>query len=162
MVTPFRMLAKAKVNCCSMEMVSEILPELLGVGPIFDYAKYSSLKKLLTVIKFVFKFIKKCRPNVSLPQPIVYWIKFVQRIHYPSSYTFLSNKVDVLDQASKQFIKDLCLYLDGSNRLICSRGRLHHSTLDQSTKFPFLIPTESQLAGMLVVNAHLDCLYEGV
>ena len=116
---------KQKSTIVVGEIVSEMLPDLAKVEPIFDYTNYSTLKKLLDVTKFVFRFIKICRPNVSLPQPIVYWIQIVQKIHYPRSYSFLCNKVNVLDQASKQFIKDLGLYLDEPTGLIERQGPQH-------------------------------------
>ena len=92
----------------------------------------------------------------------MYWIEQVQSTHFPSIYQFLSNKITHLDKDSKQFIKDLGLYLDESFDIVRSRGRLHHASIDLDTKFPILIPTKSHLAYLLTIHAHEKCFHGGV
>ena len=151
-----------KPNIVVCEIVSEVIPELPSVEPIFDCMKYSSLSKLLSVTKYVFKFISNYWPHLDIPEPSVYWIKQAQKSFYPTIYKFLKDGKIILNSDCKQFIEDLGLYFEESSGLVRSRGRLHHSNLDQSTKFPILIPTKSHLAKLLIFFAHEKCLHGGV
>ena len=144
------------------EIVSEIPPALPAVEPLFEYTKFSSLKRLLSVTKCVFKFIQSCKSDMITKDPLVYWIQQVQRIHYPQTCGFLKKETDSLNRENQQFIKDLGLYASETSGLVHSRGRLHHSLLDEGTKFPILIPTKSHLARLLIVQAHEKCLHGGV
>ncbi|XP_068219303.1 uncharacterized protein [Palaemon carinicauda] len=144
------------------EIVSEIVPEVPIPEPIFDYSNYSSLGKLLNVTRIVYNFIMCVKSGIRLVDPLVYWIRYVQDTHYPRICAFLRKELNGLEQDKLQFIKDIGLYYDESTGLIHSRGRLHHSNLDQSTKFPILIPSKSHLANLLIGFAHEKCLHGGV
>ncbi|XP_068215916.1 uncharacterized protein [Palaemon carinicauda] len=144
------------------EIVSEIVPEVPIPEPIFDYNNYSSLRKLLNVTRIVYNFIMCVKSGIRLVDPLVYWIRYVQDTHYPRICAFLRKELNGLEQDKLQFIKDIGLYYDESTGLVHSRGRLHHSNLDQSTKFPILIPSKSHLANLLIDFAHEKCLHGGV
>ena len=144
------------------EIVSEVIPELPALDPIFDCTRCSSLTKLLAITKHVFRFICMCRPQTHLPEPGIYWMQQVQKTYYPSVYRNLKDPSDPLDKDGKQFVRDLGLYLEESSGLVRSRGRLHHSTLNQGTKFPILIPTKCHFAKLLILFAHEKCLHGGV
>ena len=151
---------KSSILVC--EIVSEITPELPSVDPIFDYTEYSSLFKLFRVTGYVFRFIRALRPQLVIPKPSVYWMQVVQKSHYPSVYNHLKEDSFPLNSDGKQFVKDLGLFYEESTGLLHSRGRLHHSDLDQSTKFPILIPTKSHFAKLLITYTHERCLHGGV
>ncbi|XP_068245229.1 uncharacterized protein [Palaemon carinicauda] len=143
-------------------LTREIVPEVPIPEPIFDYSNYSSLRKLLNVTRIVYNFIGCVKSGIRLVDPLVYWIRHVQDTHYPRIYASLRKELNGLEQDKLQFIKDIGLYYDESTGLIHSRGRLHHSNLDQSTKFPVLIPSKSHLTSLLIDFAHEKCLHGGV
>ena len=151
-----------KFNVLVCEIVSEVVPDLPSVDPILDYTEYSSLNKLFRVTKYVFKYIQVFSSQLVLPEPSVYWMQVVQKIHYPRVYNHLKDNKVTLNSDNEQFVKDLGLYYEESSGLLRSRGRLHHSGLDQSTKFPILIPTKSHFARLLIIRAHIRCLHGGV
>ncbi|XP_068225252.1 uncharacterized protein [Palaemon carinicauda] len=140
----------------------QIVPEVPIPEPIFDYSNYSSLRKLLNVTRIVHNFIMCVKSGIRLVDPLVYWIRYVHDTHYPRICAFLRKELNGLEQDKLQFIKDIGLYYDESTGLIHSRGRLHHSNLDQSTKFSVLIPSKSHLANLLIDFAHEKCLHGGV
>ena len=142
------------------EIIAEPMPQVPKVEPILDLSKFSSLSKLLSVTSYIFKFVRMCKPNVSLPTASVYWMRHVQALHFPSVYKSLQTGDVAVDGSSKQLIKDLGLYLDESSGLVRSRGRLHHSSLPDGAKFPILIPTKSHLA-YLIISAHERSLHGG-
>ncbi|XP_066969212.1 uncharacterized protein [Macrobrachium rosenbergii] len=82
--------------------------------------------------------------------------------HYPRISAFLRKELNSLEQDKLTFIKDIGLYYDEYTGLVHSRGRLHHSNLDQNTKFPILIPLKSHLTSLLIDYAHEKCLHGGV
>ena len=59
------------------EIVSEVTPVLPCIEPLFESTKYSTLNRLLSVTKYVFCFIKGCKPTTSFPEPLAYWIQQV-------------------------------------------------------------------------------------
>ncbi|XP_068238475.1 uncharacterized protein [Palaemon carinicauda] len=144
------------------EIVSEIVPEVPIPEPIFDYSNYTSLRKLLNVTRIVYNFIICVKSGIILIDPLVYWIRYFQDTHYPRICAFLRKELNNLEQDKLQFIKDIGLYYDESTGLIHSRGRQHHSKLDQSTKFPILIPSKSHLTKLLIDFAHEKDLHGGV
>ena len=153
---------KQKFEVLNCEIVSETIPDVPIPEPIFDYCKYSSLRRLLLVTRFVYKFIQSVTGYIVSTNPLVYWIKYVQELHYPSISAFLKGKLGSLEHDKLQFIREMGLYYDECTGLLHCRGRLHHADLDQGTKFPILIPTKSHLAYLLIIQAHQMCLHGGI
>ncbi|XP_068235601.1 uncharacterized protein [Palaemon carinicauda] len=159
-VTPLKTRSIPQLEITALQL--EIVPEVPIPEPIFDYSNYSSLRKLLNVTRIVYNFIMCVKSGIRLVDPLVYWIRYVQDTHYPRICAFLMKELNGLKQDKLQFIKDIGLYYDESTGLIHSCGRLHHSNLDQSTKFPILIPSKCHLTNLLIDFAHEKCLHGGV
>ena len=102
------------------------------------------------------------KSDSRLADPLVYWIRYVQDIHYPRICAFLRKELNSLGHDIMHFIKEMGIYCDESTGLIHSHGRLHHSNLDESVKFPILIPSKSHLACLLINYACEKCLHGGV
>ncbi|XP_066959014.1 uncharacterized protein [Macrobrachium rosenbergii] len=151
-----------KIYVMICETVSEVVPEVPIPEPIFDYSNYSSLRKLLNVTRVVYNFIIYVKSDIRLVDPLMYWIRYVQDTHYPRICAFLRKELNSLEQDKLTFIKETGLYYDEYTGLVHSRGRLHHSNLDQRTKFPILIPLKSHFTSLLIDYAHEKCLHGGV
>lgn len=125
------------------------------VVPIFPVNRYSDIKKLFQVTTTVFKFLEtSSKGQRKLPQASVYWIRNEQRTHYPLVYHCLGNSSGKEpDKGSRQFIKDLCLYLD-DNGLLRSKGRICNAHCGEDMKYPILLPPKSFLTRLLIQNTH--------
>ena len=111
------------------------------VGHFLPVNRYSSLEKLFNVTSIVFKYLElRTEGKLKMPQASVYWIRNEQKVHYPLVYSCLKESQGG-DQyrESKQFIKDLSLYLD-SNGILRSRGRICNAQCGDDMKYPILLP----------------------
>jgi len=127
-----------------------------------DCNNYSSLKKLLQVTSFVFKFIQTLCKH-EMPDPLQYWVKVVQEEAYALELAVLkgSDASTCAKRKVPKLIQDLGLYLDTTGMIRC-RGRVQNSTLELSAKHPILIPKHSWFTHLVIQQAHLRVLHGGV
>ncbi|XP_063420482.1 uncharacterized protein LOC134705689 [Mytilus trossulus] len=133
---------------------------------IIDIDRFNSFKKLLRVIAYVERFIFNCRSrekrtgnlNTQELQNATYTlIQEVQRRH------FLDVKLSLQNGETKthNLVKQLKLYLDKDNLIRCE-GRIHNAPLDESTKFPILLPAKDRLTRLVIMDAHISHLHSGL
>ena len=139
------------------------------VGDAIDIGRYSTLSKLLSVTVYVLRFIKCLKSRESKPTgPItatelssaqMLWITSCQ-------YSVYSKEIKSLEHSNAgsrrlPLVRQLRLFLDSSNFLRCG-GRIHNAPVDQSTKFPYLLPANHKLTELIVYAAHAKQLHSGV
>ena len=130
---------------------------------LFPIENYSSLQRVLSITKYMFRFLRRVKPDLKLPLPLQYWIGLAQREHYPGVFSILHHHVQPLkSNTNLKLIRDLGLYEEEGTGLLRSRGRLQRADLATSTKLPMLVPNKSHLAKLIVMATHLWTLHGGV
>ena len=147
-------------------LVASLFVEAALVVPvetaILPAENYSSLNKLVSITRIIFKFLNIKAPNLKLPQPVQYWVRDAQRKYYPEVFKILDKQVTpTKNNPSLKFINDLGLYEDGKG-VLRSRGRLHHANVPEPTKYPMLLPPKSHIAKLIVFATHEWTLHSGV
>lgn len=136
------------------------LTETTDPTPIFNASEISSLSKIINITKYVFTFLKRVKPSLQLTSPMKYWLHRVQQEQFRNEYDYLSTQTNTNGKSC--LVKSLGLYIDPDTDLIHCRGRLLHSELTTSTKFPILLPRRSWLTTLLIERAHKQTLHGGV
>ena len=118
--------------------------------------RWGTFEKAIRITKFVIKFIRKIRKQVI--EEVEYrkialnhLIKQVQHSYYSQEIKDLENKQSV---AKESKIVQLYPFLD-ENKLLKVGGRLLAADcLAQETRFPVIIPGQSYLAKLIVLDSH--------
>ncbi|XP_062616210.1 uncharacterized protein LOC134277925 [Saccostrea cucullata] len=146
-----------------------------GVSNIIDISRFSSLQKLLRVTCYVLRFVKvfksssernnqrRKRSVLFVKQPqldemnesTVLWIKDVQQKEFQKEITAMNGGKQ---QTSLQ--KQLKLYPDDKGLLRC-KGRIDNSSLEDSAKYPVLLPKKHQLTDLIIMDIHKRSLHSG-
>nr|XP_053651685.1 uncharacterized protein LOC128701789 [Cherax quadricarinatus] len=118
--------------------------------------RYSSLPKLISVTRLVFKFISKMNISHNFPHPLKYWLQRVQEETYRDEIKFMMDGKIV----KGSIIEKLGLYLEDD--VIRCRGRLQNAELGEYAKHPILLPKTHHLTTLIVFNAHNNVMHGGV
>ena len=116
----------------------------------------------------VFQAVKLWRCSFSPPDPLLYWIKNVQKVEFESEYTTLTSchantqtqtSFSVPQHKKSALIRDLNLYLrDG---IIRTYGRIANAELPYGTKHPILLPKKNHLTNLIIRYHHILNLHSG-
>ena len=135
------------ISCSVYEIVEE--PSVVTpVEPILDLNRFSSLRRVLNVAKWVLIFCK-----VKL-DPFLLICKQEQKLHVPTLYKYLQDSSIKVPSEIKNTANQLNLFLDKG--VIKSKGRLTYSLLEESTKTPIFMPTRSRLVVLLLEHLHIS------
>ena len=85
------------------------------------------------------------------------WIKNCQTLTYSDEIANLTSK----SQSRLPLVRQLRLFLDSDGLLRCG-GRIHNAILDDSAKFPFLLPPRHPLSKLIIHDVHVKQLHCGV
>lgn len=130
--------------------------------------RYSSLIRLLRITSICRRVFARCRQikNSSLIYPITpeelqqsihFWVGIVQQVWYASELKAISNGVQMKN--SNSLIR-LTPFLDNKG-LLRVGGRLQNSQLDPDTKHPLILPRNSPLSSLIILDAHQKTLHGG-
>ena len=150
-------------DCCDLMENSEI--DVLNVNVSLETelpftVKYSSYDKLLKITSYILRFIDKCRKSgnfnsgelkvdeLSRAESVL--IKLFQRDHFLDEINYL--KTEPKTSHIPKLVKDLRLFLD-DDILYCG-GRIQNSALDESSKFPILLPSRCHLSNLIILGIH--------
>ena len=142
---------------------------------LIDPSKFSSLNMLLGVTRRVMDFIKILfrkrgwNRQLKIGSPMTYWIKQLQGEVYKEELQTLSrNESKLHTETSKKILRTnnflinrLGLFLD-DNGLIRCRGRIHHSSLNYSSKHPVLLPKNCWFTDLVIIDCHHTTLHGGI
>lgn len=135
---------------------------------VFDIDRFSSLQKLIRVTVYVQRFITNLRNATKRKHGII----SVQEqqdaltllIRTVQNETF-QDEMDCLSTSSatrrSSLVRQLKLYLD-ENGILRSAGRIHNAPLEDTTKYPILLPTHHRLTSLIVNDAHLRTFHSGL
>lgn len=85
------------------------------------------------------------------------WIKTCQALTYPDETANLTCR----SRTRLPLVRQLRIFLDSDGFLRCG-GRIHNAPLDDSAKFPFLLPPSHPLTKLIIHDAHVKQLHSGV
>ncbi|XP_063981496.1 uncharacterized protein LOC135164771 [Diachasmimorpha longicaudata] len=130
--------------------------------------KFSSFNRLLRITAICSRFIARLRrvPNTSLHYPLtlseledarLLWIKLTQTAHFREELRIISRGEKF---TRSHPLTKLTPFIDRQGILRVG-GRLRFAQLDPESKNQAIIPKESQLARLLISQAHLRTLHGG-
>ena len=143
------------------------LEEKTGIHCVIDISRYSTLTKLLGVTAYVLRFIRNLRklePKDVGPlsakerhHALKKWIKTCQALTYPNEIANLTSH----SRTRLLLVRQLRLFLDSDGFLRCG-GKIHNAPMDDSAKFPYLLPPSHPLTKLIIQDTHVKQLHSGV
>ena len=137
--------------------------EMPGLHQIMHITNYSSLLKLLHVSAYILRFLMNSKQtDVSqrrlgplLPDELTKvsqaWIHSCQQTTFANEFINLQSRS--VNTRRLPLVRQLRLFLDNKGIIRCG-GRIHNAPLDDSTKFPALLPKEHPLTKLIVYAVH--------
>ena len=136
--------------------------ETINLSCVIDCKNFSRLSRLLRVTAYVIRFIRILRSKIRGGEMLVsselnagdmaeaesLWVREAQRFLMKSEH---------FDVWKKQF----GLFLDDSKLWRC-KGRLGNANLPFCTKYPALLPKHHYLTGLIIVDAHVHVMHNGI
>ena len=130
--------------------------------PLFDCTNYSSLTKILSITRYVLKFLKLSVPSLNPISAMQYWLRFTQRKYFTSIVSMLTSHNNLKGPSdSRYMINDLGLFLDEKGIIRC-RGRIQNATWPFISRYPVLLPSKSHITTLLIEISHRTSLHEGI
>ena len=130
---------------------------------IIDYNKYSSLRKLVMVTGFVFRFITNIKKKLSSEQRNMVESLSLEEYEDAQIYWIKREQLRLQQQANyKKLQASLKLYVDDLG-LIRMRGRFGNSSALDNQKYPIILrDATSHLTTLIIWNAHESVLHHGI
>ncbi|CAK1594516.1 unnamed protein product [Parnassius mnemosyne] len=128
------------------------------------FENYSSLRKLVKVIAYCRRVLKKEKHDSKylkdheIEAALQTCIRKSQIDSFTTEYEQLKEKGYLNIKSSK--LKSLCPFLD-KNGIMRIRGRLEKSELDEQVKHPIVLPHSCHLTLLIVADAHEKTLHGG-
>ena len=136
-------------------------------GDVFNLREQSSLRKtLLLVVVQIRRFNDKCTPkNINFsnfPTPTEMQ-EALETLLRQEQYKFFSTEIKTLvtNTQVKPQSKLSKLYPFLHESILCVGGRLAQADLPDETKYPRLIPARTELARLVILDAHHSILHGG-
>ena len=146
---------------------TEQTPPDIGLHIIIEVRRFSTLRRLLAVTTYVYRFLYNSR-NPTTPQkgPItaqelhrarMEWIHSCQKEIYWKEIKNLTTP----KQPRLVLVRQLRLFLDSKGFLRCG-GRIHNAPLTEDTKFPYLLPPRHGFTALIISSVHAKLYHAGV
>lgn len=140
----------------------------LGITSIIEVKNFSSLQRLTRVAAYVLRFIKNTQnPGTKtvgelnaeeLHMANERLIKAVQQECFQREIQELQVKQNKI---SPPLVKQLKLFVDNKDFLRCG-GRLHNAPIDETTKFPILLPRRHPFTKLIIRDCHEKTNHSGL
>ena len=137
--------------------VNEITAEPISVAStpvIIEVNNYSSLTQVKRIMLSVLKFISLTVGYLFPLDPLLYLVRLEQQQHYPSVIAYLNDDNLNISVDIKNFVYNLSLYLDEYG-LVRAKGRIQHAHMEESAKYPYLLPPRSHLTTLIIRYFHV-------
>ncbi|CAC5355062.1 unnamed protein product [Mytilus coruscus] len=161
------------MSACAQQEVTVDTTQILSthsvtqeINRIIDIDRFNSFKKVLRVTAYVQRFIANCRSrekrtgNLNIQEiqnATLTLIQEVQQRHFCD----VKLSLQIGEIKTHNLVKQLKLYLDKDKLMRCE-GRIHNAPLDESTKFPILLPAKDKLTKLIIMDAHISHLHSGL
>ena len=121
-----------------------------GLHRIIDLSKHTNLSKLIRCTAYIFvNYITKKNPPQFGPlstreneEAERKWIQNCQALTYDEEIVNLQSK----NASRLPLVRQLRLFIDKNGHLRCG-GRIHNAPVNESTKFPYLLPSKHPFTG---------------
>ena len=131
----------------------------VSVAEIIDKDSFNSFQKLINVTSYVLRFIDNCKRARKNEQLVLGELSSIERDHAKIMW-FRNEQSVISEKYFKQLQYNLGAYVD-EDGVIKLKGRLEHSDLNVSAKFPVLIPKQSGIGDLIIHDAHAKVLHYG-
>ena len=148
-------------------------PPAFGLDCVMSIDNYSTLHKLLAVTAYVLRFIGNSRTQPAEQRQIgpleaeeldkarLNWVKNTQQVIYWKEIANLQ-LISTKPRTSRiLLVRQLCLFLDAKGFLRCG-GRIHNAPLNETTRFPYLLPSKHPLSQLIILNIHVSLYHSGI
>ena len=133
---------------------------------VINLAKFSSLRKVIRVAAYVLRFIKNLRSSQRetsdfiKPDEVATATEIILR---QEQYKFYSEEITTLKTKTqvKSSSKILKLYPFLDNEILCVGGRCANTDFSDEAKYPRIVPQKSELARLIILDAHHSTLHGG-
>ena len=147
-------------------------PPALDLHCVMSIDNYSTLHKLLAVTAYVLRFIGNLKTQPAEQRQIgpleaeeldkarLNWVKNTQQVIYwkeIANLQLISTKPRTLRIL---LVQQLRLFLDAKGFLRCG-GRIHNAPLNETTRFPYLLPSKHPLSQLIILNIHVSLYHSG-
>lgn len=154
--------AETKNPLISLNMADSPPPTVLEVSGESLLDRTNSLYKLLRATAYVFRFGNSSRRNghITLEEmrhSLEYWIKCEQSQAFYVEIACCRRERPI---PRSSVLRDYGVILD-NHGLLRIKGRLQNAPLAADTRHPLVIPAKSQLAKLLILDAHRITLHGG-
>lgn len=127
---------------------------------IIDKHSFHSFAKLITVICYALRFVNNLKAvikkkSLQIGDLSVHEKSIVERMWIINEQSLINSK------SMLQFSISLGAFTD-KDGVVKLKGRLENSVLDIYSKFPVLIPKESYIGELIILDAHQNVLHKGV
>ena len=140
---------------------------------VIDWERHGSYDRIVRILAWIFRFVNNVRARVNtdgtclsegskvlrlteLNRAEICLIKQTQKESYPMEHASMSKGT----RGQTNLMKQLGLFMDEG--LIRCKGRIQYADVDESTKFPILLPSSHVVTSLLIVKCHKLCLHYGV
>ena len=143
-------------------------PDITGIHCVIDISNYSTLSKLLGVTACMYRFITNCRkqqrdrltgpPTPSeLQSAQTKWVRQTQQETYSNVIKNITNSTS---HKRIPLVRQLRLFLDAEGLIRCG-GRIHNAPLNESARFPILLPPKHTLTSLVIHSVHHQMFHAG-
>ena len=132
---------------------TQIPEENTGTNRVIDVFRYSALSKLVGVTAYALRFLihlRKHGPGNEGPPS-------AKERHLAFQEWWIADEIANLTSQSQSHLpleRQLRLFLDSDGLLRCA-GKIHNALLDDSAKFPFLLPPKHPLSKLIIHDVHI-------
>ncbi|XP_060594566.1 uncharacterized protein LOC132748914 [Ruditapes philippinarum] len=182
-VAPIKQLTVPKLELCAALLAARLCQHIKSaidcktsrdslqtpnIIEILDFQRYNSYMKLLRVTAYVNRFVNNCRRSEKIRGPLEthemdvaarQLIIHVQRQNYPEVKKYLLENKSSRSRRPT-IVTQLDLFMDDDKLIRCG-GRLHNAPLQESTRFPYLLPSKHQFTDLIIKDAHIVQLHSG-
>jgi len=133
---------------------------------VINIEKYSKYSTLLRVTAYVRRIISNCRQSSTKITGVLTsteievaeqrWLLACQGSSFVEEITSLKSKVP----KRHPLVRQLRLFVDDTGIIRCG-GRIHHASVADVTRFPYILPRQHKLTNLIVQDAHENQLHAG-
>ena len=156
-----------RVNCVNVVVAHD---NNVNISNCININHYSTYQKLINVTFYVLKAVscfKKSKIDLSelKAKSENLWFQAVQLTHFPIECKYVSRNVNVkvpaCEKTATPLIKQLQLFKD-ENGVLRVRTRFENAHIPYDSKYPKLLPKNSHLTKLIVLDRHERLFHSGV
>ena len=152
--------------------LSAATTQIISFNNVIDISKFSSLKTLLRVTAYVFKFVRNLKArakrnltNNTSPGAVTgknpLWLS-PSEIHHAKIKWIQDAQLNISSQKNFKQISDALNLFNDDDGLLRCRGRLDYANISYNTNNPWLLDKNHRLTELIVLDSHHAVGHDGV